>query len=51
LRPEEVAPADYEAIFYAGGHGVMSDFPTNARLIEIACDIYETAGLVAAAPS
>jgi putative intracellular protease/amidase len=48
LRPEEVNPADYDAIFYAGGHGVMWDFPANTRLAEIARDIYEAEGVVAA---
>ena len=48
LRPEEVNPADYDAIFYAGGHGVMWDFPANARLAAIARAIYEAEGVVAA---
>lgn len=48
LRPDHVNPTDYAAIFYAGGHGVMWDFPTNARLAEIAREIYEAEGVVAA---
>lgn len=48
LRPEDVNPADYAAIFYAGGHGAMWDFPTNERLAQIAATIYENAGVVAA---
>lgn len=48
LRPDQVYPADYAAIFYAGGHGVMWDFPTNTRLAEIAREIYEAEGVVAA---
>lgn len=27
LKPEEVNPFEYVAIFYAGGHGVMWDYP------------------------
>lgn len=48
LRPANVNPADYAAIFYAGGHGTMWDFPDNAELAAIAADIYEQEGVVAA---
>lgn len=48
LRPEQVNPADYDAIFYAGGHGTMWDFPEATRLADIARDIYENNGVVAA---
>jgi putative intracellular protease/amidase len=48
LRPAEVNPADYAAIFYAGGHGTMWDFPENAELAAIATQIYEQGGVVGA---
>lgn len=48
LRPQEVNPQDYAAIFYAGGHGTMWDFPDNAKLAGIARDIYESGGVVSA---
>lgn len=48
MRPEDVNPRDYDAIFYAGGHGVMWDFPNNERLATIARAIYEAGGAVAA---
>jgi len=48
LRPAQVNPADYDAIFYAGGHGVMWDFPDNAELAQLARQIYEAEGVVAA---
>jgi putative intracellular protease/amidase len=48
LRPQEVNPRDYAAIFYAGGHGTMWDFPDNAKLAGIARDIYESGGVVSA---
>lgn len=48
LRPEEVKPGDYAAILYAGGHGVMWDFPDNERLAKIGASIYEQNGVVAA---
>ena len=48
MTPEEVDPLQYKAIFYAGGHGAMWDFPTNKKLAEIAQKIYENNGFVAA---
>lgn len=48
MTPDQVNPADYKAIFYAGGHGAMWDFPDNTRLQEIAAAIYEAGGYVAA---
>src|SRR5260370_22806694 len=48
LRPEDVDAQDYAAIFYAGGHGTMWDFPGDAGLAGIARDIYEAGGVVAA---
>jgi putative intracellular protease/amidase len=47
-RPDQVNPTDYDAILYAGGHGAMWDFPDSTRLAEIARDIYESNGVVAA---
>lgn len=48
LSPAQVAPADYAAIFYAGGHGVMWDFPDNKPLADICAAVYEAGGVVAA---
>lgn len=48
MKPENVVPAEYHAIFYAGGHGVMWDFPDNTVLASIARSIYESGGVVAA---
>lgn len=48
FSPEEIAPEDYMAIFYAGGHGTMWDLPENETLGEIAAAIYENNGVVAA---
>jgi putative intracellular protease/amidase len=47
-RPDQLNPADYDAILYAGGHGTMWDFPDSTPLAEIARDIYERNGVVAA---
>jgi putative intracellular protease/amidase len=48
LNPSQVNPAEYVAIFYAGGHGTMWDFPDNAELASIAAKIYEQGGIVSA---
>ena len=46
--PADVDPADYDAIFYAGGHGTMWDFPDDTRLAALARDVYEAGGVVGA---
>ena len=46
--PSEINPDSYKAIFYAGGHGAMFDFPDNKSLQEIASAIYTKGGIVSA---
>lgn len=46
LAPGEVKPDDYAAIYYAGGHGVIWDFPENEALQRISRTIYERGGIV-----
>lgn len=46
--PDEINPDEYKAIFYAGGHGAMFDFPDNKTLASIASKIYENGGIVSA---
>jgi putative intracellular protease/amidase len=48
LKPSEVNPSDYSAIFYAGGHGTMWDFADNVELAIIAQKVYENNGIVSA---
>lgn len=48
LKPADVKPSDYVAIFYAGGHGAMWDLPQNTEIAAIAAKIYEANGVVAA---
>ncbi|KGO93595.1 thiamine biosynthesis protein ThiJ [Flavobacterium subsaxonicum WB 4.1-42 = DSM 21790] len=48
LTPANVKPADYAAIYYAGGHGAMWDLPDNTTLTSIAAAIYQNKGVVAA---
>lgn len=44
----DVKPSDYQAIFFAGGHGTMWDFSENTDLTKISAAIYEKGGAVAA---
>lgn len=46
LKPKEIDPDDYSAIYYTGGHGVMWDFPDNQELQEIAFSIYKKGGFL-----
>lgn len=46
--PLDVNPETYAAVFFAGGHGVMWDFPDNAGLAAIVRRVYESGGVVAA---
>jgi putative intracellular protease/amidase len=48
LNPAQIDPAEYGAIFYAGGHGTMWDFADNRELAAIAAAIYEAGGIVGA---
>ncbi len=48
LNPAQIDPAEYGAIFYAGGHGTMWDFADNQELAAIAATIYEAGGIVGA---
>lgn len=48
LKPSDIKPNEYVAIFYAGGHGAMWDFADNTALAGIATAIYENGGIVSA---
>lgn len=48
VRPADVDAEAYNGIFFAGGHGVMWDFPTDADLARLATRIYDRGGVVAA---
>jgi len=45
---DQVDAADYDAIFYVGGHGTMWDFPNCEELAKLAAGIYARGGVVAA---
>ena len=44
----QINPNIYTAIYYAGGHGAMWDFPDDSHLLNIAGVIYQNGGVVAA---
>lgn len=48
LKLDEVNPKDYAAIFFAGGHGVMWDFPDSPSVDKVTREIYENGGIVSA---
>ncbi|MFT4193349.1 type 1 glutamine amidotransferase domain-containing protein [Ottowia sp.] len=45
-RPDEIDPADFDAIYFTGGHAVMWDFPPAQGLQRITRDVYERGGIV-----
>ncbi|MBX3411487.1 MAG: type 1 glutamine amidotransferase domain-containing protein [Pirellulales bacterium] len=47
MRPEQIDPDLYAAIYFAGGHGVIWDFPDNVTLQRISAQIYASGGIVA----
>lgn len=48
LKPWQVQGLDYCAIYFAGGHGAMFDFPENLQLQKLIATIYENDGVVGA---
>lgn len=44
----QIDPQAYEAIFFAGGHGTMWDFPDSSAVLRQAAAIYEQGGVVGA---
>lgn len=47
-RLGEVDASKYSAIFFAGGHGAMWDFPASADVSRVTREIYEAGGVVGA---
>ncbi|RRK10016.1 type 1 glutamine amidotransferase domain-containing protein [Lactiplantibacillus garii] len=48
LAAKDVNGADYSAIYFTGGHGVMWDFPNDVNLQRLTRTIYENGGFVTA---
>ncbi|GLI82294.1 hypothetical protein PoHVEF18_010729 [Penicillium ochrochloron] len=46
VRPDQINSADFDAIYFTGGHGVMYDFPDNEGLQRITREIFERGGVV-----
>lgn len=46
--PGEIDGSRYDAVFFAGGHGTMWDFPEATELARIAGGVYDRGGVVAA---
>ncbi|MGW4826651.1 type 1 glutamine amidotransferase domain-containing protein [Amycolatopsis japonica] len=44
--PEEIDSADFDAIYFTGGHAVMYDFPESEGLQRITRELYERGGIV-----
>ena len=44
--PDEIDAADYDAIFFTGGHAVMYDFPDSEGLQRLTRQIWEQGGVV-----
>ena len=47
-RLDDVDSSKYGAIFFAGGHGAMWDFPTSPDVARVTREIYEAGGVVGA---
>jgi putative intracellular protease/amidase len=45
-RPDDINPADFDAIYFTGGHAVMWDFPDSEGLQRITRAIHERGGIV-----
>ncbi len=48
VRLADVTARDFDAVFFAGGHGTMWDFPDSAAVRGTVAEVYEGGGLVAA---
>ncbi|MBR2520447.1 MAG: type 1 glutamine amidotransferase domain-containing protein [Selenomonadaceae bacterium] len=48
LKLDDANAADFDAIFFAGGHGVMWDFADSAAIDKVTREIYERGGIVSA---
>ncbi len=48
LKLDDVDASRYSAIFYAGGHGAVWDFPTSPAVQRVTREVYENGAIVAA---
>lgn len=47
MRPEDVDAGEYAALYYAGGHGAMWDFPSSKGLARLCLEVYGSGGYLA----
>lgn len=45
---DALSAQDYDAVYFAGGHGTMWDFPDATALARLAAEVYERGGVVGA---
>src|SRR5579883_1778747 len=45
-RPNDIDPADCDAVYFTGGHAVMWDFPDSAGLQQITAAVWERGGII-----
>ena len=48
MRAADADPANYDAIYFTGGHGVSFDFPKSAELAKLTADFFEASKVVSA---
>ena len=48
IKIDEIKAEDFDAVFFAGGHGVLWDFAENSAIQRVTREIYEHGGIVAA---
>lgn len=46
--PSQIDPSEYGAIYFAGGHGTMWDFPNATALQKLALQIHDQGGIIGA---
>jgi putative intracellular protease/amidase len=46
LKPNQVNPGDYAAVFIGGGYGTLFDVASNQKLLDIMAKIYESGGVI-----
>lgn len=48
IKLDDAKVADYDAIFFAGGHGTMWDFPNSPAVLKLVPEFYESGKIVSA---
>lgn len=46
LKPDQVNPRDYAAVFIGGGYGTLFDVASNQKLLDIMAKVYERGGVI-----